>query len=113
MISVTIDPVYIEVGLPALAIGLAVGVLVTWLVYRSKRKALAGEIAELEGHLKSQEALQTERETAFELANARLSKAFSDLAIAEHAGRQSDKQIEQVSAEPCVHNEASVGQIGR
>ncbi len=80
MISVTIDPVYIEVGLPALAIGLAVGVLVTWLVYRSKRKALAGEIAELEGHLKSQEALQTERETAFELANARLSKAFSDLA---------------------------------
>jgi len=80
MISVTIDPVYIEVGLPALAIGLVVGILVTWLVYRSKRKALAGQIAELEGNLKNQEALQAEREIAFELANASLSKAFSDLA---------------------------------
>jgi len=80
MISVTIDPVYIEVGLPALAIGLVAGILVTWLVYRSKRKALAGEIAELKGNLKNQEALQAERETAFKLANASLSKAFSDLA---------------------------------
>ncbi len=80
MISVTIDPVYIEVGLPALAIGLVVGILVTWLVYRSKQNALRGDIEALEGNLKSQEALQTERETAFELANARLSKAFSDLA---------------------------------
>ncbi len=79
MISVTIDPVYIEVGLPALAIGLVVGVLVTWLVTRSKRKMLAREMAELEGSLKNQEALQAERESAFELAHARLSKAFSDL----------------------------------
>jgi len=80
MISVTIDPVYIEVGLPALAIGLVLGVLVTWLVFRSKQKALAREIAEAEGNLKNQEALQAERDSAFELANARLSKAFSDLA---------------------------------
>ena len=80
MFSVTIDPVFIEVGLPALAIGLFTGVLVTWLVHRRKQKALARELAALEGNLKNQEALQAERETAFELANAKLSKAFSDLA---------------------------------
>lgn len=80
MISVTIDPVYVEVGLPALAIGLAVGVLITWLVYRGKQKNLVREIKVIEGNLKNQEALQAERETAFDLANARLSKAFSDLA---------------------------------
>ena len=80
MISVTIDPVYVEVGLPALAIGLAVGVLITWLVIRGKQKNLVREIEVIERNLKDQEALQAERETAFELANARLSKAFSDLA---------------------------------
>ncbi len=79
MISVTIDPVYIEVGLPALAVGLVLGTLVTWLVLRNKRNNLAREISELEGNLKNQEALQEEREVAFELAQARLSKAFSDL----------------------------------
>ena len=80
MISVTIDPVYVEVGLPALAIGLAVGVLITWLVIRGKQRNLVREIEVIERNLKDQEALQAERETAFELANARLSKAFSDLA---------------------------------
>ena len=80
MISVTIDPVYVEVGLPALAIGLAVGVLITWLVIRGKQKNLVREIEVIERNLKDQEALQAERETAFDLANARLSKAFSDLA---------------------------------
>ena len=80
MISVTIDPVYVEVGLPALAIGLAVGVLITWLVIRGKQRNLVREIEVIERNLKDQEALQAERETAFDLANARLSKAFSDLA---------------------------------
>ncbi len=79
MISVTIDPIYIEVGLPALAIGLVMGALVTWLLMRNRRKTLAREVATLESSLKNQEALQEERETAFELAHARLGKAFSDL----------------------------------
>jgi len=80
MISVTIDPVYIEVGVPALLIGLVLGALLTWLISRGKQKGLAREIAEAESQLKNQEALQSEREAAFELANAKLSNAFSDLA---------------------------------
>ncbi len=46
MISVSIDPVFIEVGAPALAIGLVLGVLVTWLVYRRTQARLADEHAE-------------------------------------------------------------------
>ena len=80
MNSVTIDPVYIEVGAPALAIGLAVGVLITWLIGRQRRKRLIEKISLTENELKNQETLQQEREAAFELANAKLTAAFSDLA---------------------------------
>lgn len=80
MISVTIDPVYIEVGLPALGIGLVLGLLVMWLIGRVRRKKLIGQIDEIEVNLKNQETLQDERDAAFELANARLTSAFSDLA---------------------------------
>jgi len=80
MISVTIDPVYVEVGLPALAIGLALGLLIMWLASRPRQKRLHDEINLLGSNLKNQEALQAERETAFELANAKLTSAFSNLA---------------------------------
>lgn len=80
MISVTIDPVYLEVGAPALAIGLVVGALITWLVSRQRHKKLAQRISEAESHLKNQETLQAEREAAFEVANSKLTRAFSDLA---------------------------------
>jgi len=80
MISVSIDPVYLEVGAPALAIGLVTGALIAWLVGRHRRKTLVREIAQLENDLKNQETLQSEREAAFELANAKLTAAFSDLA---------------------------------
>ena len=80
MISITIDPVYIEVGLPALAIGLLLGLFLMWLVSRQRQKTLRHEIESLEGDLKNQEALQAERESAFELANAQLTSAFSNLA---------------------------------
>jgi DNA recombination protein RmuC len=80
MISVTIDPVYVEVGLPALAIGLAVGALITWLISRQRRNRLLQQIKQNEHDLKNQETLQQERESAFELANAKLTAAFSDLA---------------------------------
>ena len=79
MISVSFDPVYLEVGAPALAIGLLLGVLVAWLVARRRRRALHDDIAGLEKQLKSQTDLQEEREAAFELANARLTQAFSDI----------------------------------
>ena len=80
MISITIDPVYIEVGVPALAIGLAIGALLVGLIGWQRRKKLLETIRLAHGDLKNQETLQDEREAAFELANAKLSAAFSNLA---------------------------------
>lgn len=80
MISITIDPVYIEVGAPALAIGLVLGALLAWLISHRGRRRLLEQIRMTENELKSQESLQSEREAAFELANAKLTAAFSNLA---------------------------------
>lgn len=80
MISITIEPVYLEVGAPALAIGLVTGALIAWLIGRQRRKKLIAHIALVENNLKNQEAIQSEREAAFELANAKLTAAFSDVA---------------------------------
>ncbi|NCF74005.1 MAG: DNA recombination protein RmuC [Gammaproteobacteria bacterium] len=62
MNSFSYDPVYLTVALPAAAIGLLLGILLTWLVGRSR-----------------QQRMIEEREAAFELANARLTEAFADL----------------------------------
>ena len=80
MISVSIDPVYLEVGAPALAIGLVTGALIAWLIARHRRKKLLEHISLVENNLKNQETVQSEREAAFDLANAKLTAAFSDLA---------------------------------
>lgn len=80
MISITIDPVYLEVGAPALAIGLVIGAFIVWSIGRQRRKRLIDQIGTIENDLKNQETLQSEREAAFELANAKLTAAFSDLA---------------------------------
>jgi DNA recombination protein RmuC len=73
MMSLTIPPAFVELGLPAAAGGLLLGVLVTWLVMRRKSKQLQAQV-------QSQEAVQRERNVAFEAANAQLTKAFSELA---------------------------------
>ena len=80
MESLNLNPVYLEVGAPALAIGILLGALIAWLIGRRRQEKLQRELSDLGGRLKSQEALQTEREAAFELANARLTRAFSELA---------------------------------
>ena len=77
--TITIDPVYIEIGIPALAIGLALGALFAWLIARSRRRHLEDSVASLEMRIKDQDALQVEREAAFEQATTRLATAFSDL----------------------------------
>ena len=79
MISVSLDSVYVNVGLPALGIGLLLGLFVMWLIARSRRNTLLRELADAEASLKNQEAIQTEREAAFELANAKLTQAFADI----------------------------------
>ncbi|MDJ0911311.1 MAG: DNA recombination protein RmuC [Woeseiaceae bacterium] len=72
MLSLSIDPVFLQVGLPALGIGLLVGALIVWLIARRRSAAL-------EQRIKTQEAMREEREQAFDSANALLTQAFSDL----------------------------------
>ena len=79
MISVSLDSVYVNVGLPALGIGVLLGLFVMWLIARSRRNTLLRELADAAASLKNQEAIQTEREAAFELANAKLTQAFADI----------------------------------
>lgn len=80
MMSLTINPLLVQYGAPALAAGLAVGALVTWLALRRRQKRSAEEIAVLETRIKNQDSLQQEREIAFEAANAQLTRAFTELA---------------------------------
>jgi DNA recombination protein RmuC len=79
MNTIQIDPVWIEVGGPALAAGVLLGALITWLVARSRRRKLDEQIRLLETKLKDQDALQAERDSAYEAATTRLATAFSEL----------------------------------
>jgi len=73
MMSFTIDPVWLNIGVPAALGGLLLGILLTWLFLRRRQK-------DLQTRIRNQESLQQEREIAFEAANAQLTKAFSELA---------------------------------
>jgi DNA recombination protein RmuC len=73
MLSLNFDSVFLAVGGPALAIGLVLGALATWLILRRRQR-------DLEARVRNQESLQQEREIAFEAANAQLTKAFAELA---------------------------------
>ncbi|MEJ2275895.1 MAG: DNA recombination protein RmuC, partial [Woeseiaceae bacterium] len=79
MISFSIDPVYLEIGLPAAGIGLLLGLLIMWLIGRRRAQELEEDLSQTQASLKHQEALDEERKAAFELANARLTEAFSDI----------------------------------
>ena len=73
MNSITIDPLLLEYGLPALGLGLLLGALISWAFYRRRQHTM-------EAQIQNQESIQKEREIAFEAANAQLTRAFSDLA---------------------------------
>ena len=79
MISLNIDPQLLEIGLPALGIGLLLGLLIMWIVARRREQRLLDELDDAAASLKSQEAVQAEREAAFELANAKLTQAFTEI----------------------------------
>ncbi len=79
MTPFTVNPLYIEVGLPALGIGLLLGATIAWLVARQRQRHLVDDIERLNADLKSQDAVQLERESAFEAATSRLAKSFADL----------------------------------
>ena len=79
MNTITINPLWIEFGGPALVTGLILGGLVTWLFVRARQRRLQDTVATLSGRIKDQDALQAERDAAFEAASSRLATAFSEL----------------------------------
>jgi DNA recombination protein RmuC len=79
MDTITINPLWIEVGGPALAVGLLLGGLIAWIIARSRQRRLRDTIEVLSDRIKDQDALQTERDAAFEVATSRLATAFSNL----------------------------------
>ena len=62
MNSFDIDPLYLTIGIPAAAIGMLLGILVMWIIGRTR-----------------QQRMMDEREAAFELANAKLTETFAEL----------------------------------
>ncbi len=80
MNEITIDPLYIQIGAPALLAGLLLGALLAWLVSRRRIREMAQSAEILQTRIKAQDALQHERDAAFEQASSRLTLAFSDLA---------------------------------
>ena len=80
MTTISINPLWIEFGGPALAAGLLLGGLIVWLVFRARQQRQRETVAALGDRIKDQEALQVERDSAFEAATSRLATSFSDLA---------------------------------
>jgi DNA recombination protein RmuC len=76
----SIEPTILQIGIPALLGGLAAGVLIGWLLYRRRHTKLEQDVGRLETKIKNQDAIEQERATAFEAANAQLTRAFSELA---------------------------------
>ena len=80
MKSIEIDPRWLEFGSPALLAGLVLGVFAAWLIMRQRRQRLEAENAELRDRIKGQEALQNERDAAFQAASGELARSFAELA---------------------------------
>lgn len=80
MTTFSINPQWIEFGGPALAAGLILGVLIMWLISRARQRRQRETIETLGTRIKDQDALQAERDAAYEAATSRLATAFSDLA---------------------------------
>lgn len=64
----------------ALLVGVILGALIIWLVTRNKQRHLHESIRLLEAGIKDQDALQRERDSAFEAARSKLATEFSEMA---------------------------------
>jgi len=73
MAAFDLNSAIIPIGVPALLVGLLLGALISWLI-ASRRHA------RLEATINNAEALQRERDIAFEIARSQLTTAFSELA---------------------------------
>jgi DNA recombination protein RmuC len=80
MDTIQINPLWLEFGMPALVGGVLLGVLLAWLALRARQRRALDTIRQLETRVKDQDALQSERDSAYEVASSRLATAFSELA---------------------------------
>jgi len=78
-IRIQVDPVYWEIGAPALAIGLLIGAVLVWLLMRGRERRLQHANDLLEQQVQDEDALNRERDSAFEAATSRLARSFADL----------------------------------
>jgi len=104
MSPITINPLYLEIGGPALLAGLLLGALLAWLIARRRHFAL-------ELQVKSQDALRSERETAHEAANARLAQAFAELSN-QSLKSNSDSFLKLAEQHLNVQNEKAKRELG-
>ncbi len=104
MNPVSINPLYFAIGAPALLAGLLLGALIVWLVVRHKQRGL-------ELQVKSQDALQMERDTSLDAANARLVQAFSDLST-QSLKSNSESFLRLAEQHLNVHNEKAKRELG-
>ncbi|HET6628835.1 MAG TPA: DNA recombination protein RmuC [Woeseiaceae bacterium] len=111
MPTFTLDPLYLQIGGPALVAGLLLGGLAAWLYSRGRRRRLEQELAVLELRVKDQEALQHERDSAFEAATNRLTTAFSDLAH-QSLKANSDQFLRLAEQNLGVHQEKAKRELG-
>jgi len=79
MYSLEINPLWLEFGGPALAAGVLIGGLAGWFVARRRQHRLEETIEEQDARIRSQEAVQAERQAAFDAAKSELIEAFGNL----------------------------------
>jgi len=111
MTTIQIDPLWIEIGGPALAAGLLLGILITWLIAAGRRKQLKSYITLLETRIKDQEALQVERDSAYEAATTRLATAFSELSH-QSLKANSDAFLRLAEQNLSAHQERAKRELG-
>ncbi len=78
--AIQIDPRWLEFGGPALLAGLVLGALLAWLLTRRRRQQLEACNAVLGEKINTQEAVQYERDAAFQAASSQLVRSFAELA---------------------------------
>jgi DNA recombination protein RmuC len=78
--TVDVNLTYLEIGIPALILGLMLGSLIVWLFARQRQRKLQQSVAHLKILIKNQGALERERDSAFDIATSKLAMSFSDLA---------------------------------
>jgi len=104
MEPLTINPLYLEIGGPALLAGALLSALIVWIVARRKQQRL-------ELQIKNQEALQNERDAAFDAANAGLMQAFSE--IGDKSLKSNNESFLQLAEQKLnLHNEKAKRDLG-